>query len=413
MSWISFIFFSISFLLIASLAKNETDVFSPARLFAIVWSLILGLTELKLSGWQKEWSTYSWIVLLLSLLSVLLGMFIIYVINYNSYEKSISEIRESVNCFKINSQLLYRMVLLLFILYIFSYITIYLIVGYLPFFTLHPDLTRTGWQFFGFSLLIHLVPIIIYLIILFYLKTKGQTARKIILTSVLFSSLVSYFFLLQRFDLIIPIILTIAFLYYGTYKFKLKYIFLILSFLMLIIYGISSLRNSNLFIAILYYSGKMKISKSLAIFTEPYMYIVMNLENFANAVDKLSQFSFGYYTFDFVLALTGLKHWIYDYCAIIDFPYIITPVYNTYTMFFSYYRDFGILGIFIFPTIIGMLISTAYYRMRRSLNLYTISLYGIFVFVVIFSFFITMLSWLFFVFILIVISLLTKMVIKN
>ena len=203
---------------------------------------------------------------------------------------------------------------------------------------------------------------------------------------------------MQRFDLIIFIVLSAIFLYYGTRKFKLKYVLVIVLVFLLILYGISTLRASNLFLAYIYVTGKMKISKSLAFLTEPYMYVVMNIENFVHAVRNLSNFSYGYYTFDFILALTGLKHWLADYTNFKNFPFLISSDYNTYTMFFVYYRDFGLLGLFILPAIIGGMISSLYYNMRRKPNLNTISLYAIFVFVILFSFFNPMLTWLHFVF---------------
>ena len=178
-------------------------------------------------------------------------------------------------------------------------------------------------------------------------------------------------------------------------------------------YGVSTLRASNLFLEYLYYGGKMKFGKEFAIFTEPYMYVVMNLENFANAVNKLSNFSFGFYTFDFVLALTGLKHLLLDYGSFQSFPFIVDSSYNTYTMFFVYYRDFSLIGSFIFPFSLGLGIYGSYFHLKRKPNLNSISLYGVFVFVILFSFFIPMLSWLHFVYNLTIIYLISKHVVVN
>lgn len=413
MSTESFIFLAIFLLLIVSLFKKNTDAFSPARLFAIVWSFSLLLVSLKLSGLQQNWNFYSWFVVLVSLLSVLLGMFIVYVIKFNNPQQPITDIRNKVLDFRINRQLLFKLIIALFITYIVSYVTIYLVEGYLPFFTAHPSETRTKWGLFGVGLLIHAVPTIVYLVVIYYMKVKGQITRKLILAIIVLISNITYFFLLQRFDLIIFIVLSAIFLYYGTRKFKLKYVLVIAIIFLLIMYGISTIRAGNLFLAYLYVMGKMKISKSLAFLTEPYMYVVMNIENFAHAVHNLSNFSYGYYTFDFILALSGLKHWLADYSHINDFPFLITSDYNTYTMFFAYYRDFGLVGVFIIPTLIGAASSSIYYKMRESPSIATISLYGIVTFVILFSFFIPMLSWLHFVFNIAAIYLSTKFIQKD
>ena len=398
MSFESFIFLTIFLLLIISLFKTNTDLFSPSRLFALVWSFSLLLVSLKLSGLQQDWNTYSWFVILVTLLSVLLGMFIVYVIKFNTPLKSITEIREKVLRFEVNPKLLFKLIVILFIAYIVSYITIYLIEGFVPFFTAHPNETRTKWGFFGVGLLIHAVPTIVYLAVIYYVKIKGQVIRKFVLAIIVLIANITYFLLLQRFDLIIFIVLSAVFLYYGTTKFKLKYALVIAAIFLLIIYGVSTLRASNLFLAYIYVMGKMKISKSLAFLTEPYMYVVMNVENFAHAVRNLSNFSYGYYTFDFILALSGLKHWLADYSNINEFPFLVSSDYNTYTMFFAYYRDFGLMGVFIIPTLIGAAASSIYYKMRTNPSLATISLYGIASFVILFSFFIPMLTWLHFVF---------------
>jgi len=204
------------------------------------------------------------------------------------------------------------------------------------------------------------------------------------------------------------------FMYYGTFKLKARYVFLLFLGMIFIIYGISTLRGSDIFLEYLYYSGKMKFGKNYAILTEPYMYITMNLENFAYAVQKLSDNTYGFFTFDFILALTGLKHWIFEYNNIQTFEFIVNASYNTYTMFFVFYRDFGILGSFFFPLTFGFITCSSYFRMKKNPNINTISIYGVFTVVILFSFFIPMLSWLHFVYNLTIIYFFTKMIIyKN
>ena len=409
----SFIFFTIFLILIITLFKRGTDVFSPARLFAMVWSFSLGLVELKFSGLQQNWSSYSWLILVVSLFSVLLGMFIIYVQNFEIVSTPIVLMRETIINFRVNSNVLFKLILLLFFAYSLSYLIVYLVAGFIPFFTKRPDLMRARWNVFGAGLIIHSAPTIIYLIILFYLKVAGQLKNKIVLTIILFISLTSYILLLQRFDLVIFMVLAVMFLYYGTFKLKARVVLILFAALILIIYGISSIRASNLFIEYLYYGGKMKFGKSYAIFTEPYMYISMNIENFAHAVEKLTNFTYGFFTFDFILALTGLKHWLFEYNFIDTFPHLISSTYNTYTMFFAYYRDFGILGSFIFPMLFGIISYTAYSRMKRSPNINSISLYGVFTVAILFSFFIPMLSWLHFIYNLTTIYFFTKIIVNK
>jgi oligosaccharide repeat unit polymerase len=377
--------------------KKGTDIFSPARLFAIVWTLVIGLTELKLSRHQIKWSMFSWLVLLISLVSVLLGMFIIYVINYNRPINSIPSIRNTIQKFHLGSQKLFNLTLGLFVIYIISYAAIYLIVGFIPLFTAHPNIAREKWSVFGLGLIVHLAPTIIYLTIFYMLVVKKDLNKKLILILSSMVAFITFLFLLQRFDIVISIVLSVVALYYGTFKFRARTIIIVFLMTVILMYTISTIRVNNFFIQYLYYSAHMKFSAKYAMLTEPYMYVVMNLENFANAVDKLSVFSYGTFTFDFALALSGLKHTLIEYNNVAELPYLVNGNYNTYSMFFVYYRDYGVIGVFVFPLLVGLVISTLYYKMLRNPNINTISVYGICTFVILFSFFIPMLSWLHFV----------------
>jgi len=414
MSTVSIISFIVLFLLILTMFKKGTDIFSPARLFIIVWALVIGLTELKLSRHQIKWSTFSWIILFISLISVLLGMFIIYVINYSRPINSTSQIRNTIQKFHLGTQSLFNLTLGLFIIYVISYAAIYLIVGFIPLFTAHPNIAREKWSVFGLGLIIHLAPTIIYLTIFFMFVVKNDLNKKVILILCSFVAFITFLLLLQRFDIVISIVLSVTALYYGTYKFRTRTIIIIFLLTVIFMYTISTIRVNNLFVQYLYHTARMKFSAKYAMLTEPYMYVVMNLENFANAVEKLSNFSYGTSTFDFALALTGLKHTLIEYNNVADLPYLVNKDYNTYTMFFVFYRDYGIVGIFIFPLLVGLAISSLYYKMLRNPNINTISMYGLCTFVILFSFFIPMLSWLHFVLNLTTIFFVTRLVqVKN
>ena len=121
----------------------------------------------------------------------------------------------------------------------------------------------------------------------------------------------------------------------------------------------------------------------------------MNLENFARAVNRLEYHTFGYFTFDFVTAIAGLKYWISDYFGVDRMPYLISG-YNTYTAFWSFYRDFGIIGLVLIPLLLGFGISMMYYRMRRKPSIKSVTAYGVMVFVMVISFFNFPISFLWF-----------------
>lgn len=413
MSAIAIISFTLFMILLLSLIKKGTDVFSPVRLFSIIWSFAIGLTELKLSWLQKEWNIYSWVMLFISLSALLLGMFSVYVINFGKPILSVGNAKIKLSNYRVDKKKLLKVIVCLFLAYIVSYITIYLIVGFIPLFTNDPNSARTKWSLFGFGLIIHTAPAVIYFILLYYLFVKKNILKKVFMFFIIIITVGSFILLLQRFTLVIPIVLLLVVLFYGTKKFKGSYIFTILSVFLVLIYSISTIRTSRFFILYFYNEAKMKYDKSLAFLTEPYMYITMNLENFANSVKQYDSFTYGYFTFDFILALAGLKHTIAKSYYFEKFPYIVNKSFNTYTMFFVYYRDFGILGLLLFPFAIGFAISSIYYWMRGNPSLHSISVYGMCVFIIIFTFFIPMLSWLHFVMNIIIIYVFSKLLIKS
>jgi oligosaccharide repeat unit polymerase len=413
MSILSYICFLLVLALLATILRKNTDAFSPARLFLIIWLIAIGLTDLKLSRYQKQWSDFSWIALLISLFSTLAGMFIVYVINYGKPIKSVNSIRQLLKSCSINSKLLFKYIIILFLAYILSYLVTYWVVGYITLFTSKPDLARRDWQLFGFGLFVQSIPAILYLIVVYFVLIKSKISRKFILLILFLIAFVTYFFLLQRYYLIFSIFVSLVFLYYSTHKIRARNVLFLIPFLAVIFYWVSSIRLGRYLANYLYYLSKMKFSIKYSLFTEPYMYIVMNLENFAHAVEKLQNFTYGIYSFDFLLAITGIKHTLAEYLHLSEYPNLITGSFNTYTMFFIFYRDFSFIGLCLVPLLFGMFFSNAYYKMRISPDINSISIYAIIVFLIVFSFFVPLMTFLHFIFNFIIIYLVTRLISEN
>ncbi len=395
---ISIICFLILFMLFMSLFRKDTDVFSPGRLFAMIWLLAIGLADLKLSRYQKEWTLFSWIMILIAAVSFLVGVYIVYVVNSGMPLKKIESTRSIIKSSYLNSKLLFNIILLLFLAYIISYIVSYMTIGFLPALTTVPGASRTNWGIFGFGLFIQAVPSIIFLSVLYLLKGEKNKFKSLIVVVIILASLASYSLLLQRYYLICALIISSLLLYYGSNVFKPRNVLIMVILTFLVFFGMSYIRLSGTIVNYLYYLSDMKYSAGYAIFTEPYMYVSMNLENFANAVNYLDNYTYGVFSMDFVFALTGIKHTLVEYLKLGEFPYMITNNFNTYTMFFVYYRDFGVLGIFIIPLIMGSVIATVYNKMRSNPSLSMVSLYILFAFTIILSFFVPIITFLHFIF---------------
>jgi len=396
--------------LLISLFNKNTDVFSPVRLFVIVWSLAIGLADLKLSRYQLPWSIFSWIMLLLPLLATLTGMYVVYVLNFDESINNLYTIRRSLQVTPINSELLFRIIIILFLAYLFSYLITTIVVGYITFFAPKPDRARMDWGIFGFGLLVQSIPAILFLIIQYLSASISTLTKRVLITLIFILAFTSYFFLLERYYLVFSLFIITVFLYYRTNMLRFRNVIIVFSGLGTLFYFISSIRLSRYAINFVYYLSDMKFGVKYAIFSEPYMYVVMNLENFAYAVTKVENYTFGLLTFDPIFALTGLKHTLIEYLYIPKYPAIVNSNFNTFTMYFIYYWDFGVLGLSVIPFIFGMFFSFTYYNMRKNPDMKSVSIYSIIVFIISFSFFVPVISFLHFIFNLIIIFFVTKKV---
>jgi hypothetical protein len=124
-------------------------------------------------------------------------------------------------------------------------------------------------------------------------------------------------------------------------------------------------------------------------------------------MNHIDQFTYGYYTFDFVTSLTGIKHWMQEYFNLEETPFLFSG-YNTYTAFWTYYRDFGVFGLFSIGLLGGSGISALYYSMRKKPKFHTLAAYCIAVFVMLMSFFNSQIGFLWFLYDAIVLYLIVR-----
>lgn len=397
MSWVSVISFIGCLLIIFYSLRKKVDLFSPGKIFGFVWLLAIGLTDLKLSRLQHEWPPVVWLQILIGPFTFLLGAGLVYINKLNKEICTIETIRNYRDQFNLNTSRIYSSIIVLFLLFIFGYGVIYLYTGEIPIFSPKPGVARANFTMFGIGLFLHNVVLIVLFTVIYSILVKEKTSKKLLLGAMSVVSVGLYSLTLQRYQIFMTILLVIILLYYTTYKIKLSTTLITGIVIVVFFFLVSSFRAGEIIILVLYKISKMKFSPEYAVFTEPYMYITMNLENFARSIEKIEEYSFGYYTFDFVTAITGLKHWISEYFFMTENPYLISS-YNTYSAFWTYYRDFGVLGIFVIPFFGGIGISSLYYSLREKPTLFKISIYGMLIYGVVFSFFNSIFGFLWYVY---------------
>jgi len=156
--------------------KKGTDLFSPAKVFSLIWAVVILLTEFKFSGYQNNWTLFSWITLTIGLCSFLLGLYITYYLYLGKPLIPIKTIRENIQITdKFDLRKLHIIIVLLFTAYIISYIVEVISFGTLPILSPNPDRARIDFGIFGFHLFVNLQPVIMLLCIEYLvLKTKNE-----------------------------------------------------------------------------------------------------------------------------------------------------------------------------------------------------------------------------------------------
>ncbi len=355
--------------------RRDADFLSPARIFILLWSFVIGITNLKLSFLQSNWTYLDWFMVLLGLITFISGIYASFIINFNKPVLTINEIRLSNKNIIINERFLFRFIVSYFFLYLIAYIIEWQVEGYIPLISVQPEIARKMYGIFGVHLIVQSINIILFLILEYFIFIKANTNKKFFLLFILIITTATFALLLQRYNFIMLILMGISLFYYSGRKVNIKTFIIFTTIIISFIYGIQTLRESNLFLSYFYYLSDMKFSPRYAEFTIPYMYISMNLETFVKYSSQLNQHSYGFFTLDFLTALAGVKYFIIEYFNFEKFKTI--NGYNTYPFYWSYFYDFGIAGLAIIPFILGFIFSEFYYLLRRYPSLVTLSLYSV------------------------------------
>jgi oligosaccharide repeat unit polymerase len=399
MNLVSGICLGLCLLIIVASVRRSADVFSPGRVFVFIWALVIGLAELKFSRLQHIWTIDVWLQVLLGPLAFLTGIFIVYVLNLNTPLLTGEEIRRSWRTKDLHAGRLFWTVVILFLLFIGAFGVIRFIKGITPpLFSARPSVARLEFTMFGIGLFLHNVAPIIFLSAVFAVVVEGQRTRKWVLAALSIVAVAIYFTLLQRFQILMGAVMIVVLVYYTTRHLRWTTVFPYMVGAVGLFYWVSTLRSAmQFFFLYLYRESRMTFPAAYAWLTEPYMYFVMNVENLARGIARLENHTWGYYSLNFLFSISALKHWVEEYFAVDDMPYLVSG-YNTYTSFWVYYRDFGILGITILPLLAGLAIGSTYYAMRRKPSLERVALYSLCVFLMLFSFFNNPLTLLWFVY---------------
>lgn len=386
MNWVSLICFAVCVGILLSTIRRGADLLSPGRIFGFIWCLAIGLTELKWSALQEDWHAESWVLLLIGLGAFLLGIFAAYVLNLHTELVPTRKMRVLLKGQQIREGRLFLLICISTLVYLTAYIVNYYSRGWLPIQTIGTAISRVDFNVSGLTLFLYVAAFIMFSTFLYYLLVRGHKRKKAILAMIFLVTFGSFALLLMRYPIIMVSVICFTVLYYATNHIRWRTALPLIGVVGAFFFWISSLRFSHVVSTYLFSVSKMRIPKEYAFVTEPYMYLVTNLENFARSVRLADYHTYGYFTFDFVTAISGLKYWALEYFNFERMPYL-TSNYNTYTAFWWFYSDFGVFGLALIPLVLGVAIGLVYYRMRSRPTIRNVTAYGVMVFVMVISYF--------------------------
>ena len=409
---ISFICFVISLSIILSCLRKNADIFSPFKVYGLTWFISIGLTELKFSRFQHEWSLFSWIVVFTGCISFLVGLFIVSSLSINRSVEAPSSIRKILNESRFHEKYFFIAIIVVSSLYFLSFVVEAIVHGELPILSSVPDDSRKKFGFFGAHLLVTAMPVILFFIVQYFILVKKRIYEHYILAIIFIFIFVTYFTLLVRFNYIVFFLMAACFIYYSSDLFNTRNVLIVGGTVVSLFYGTLQIREARYAENFLYVISDLKFPKEYSFFAGPYMYIVMNLENVARVIDKLNQFTYGYYSFDFLFALTGLKHQLASYYGLEERIYLNSS-FNTFPYFYPYYRDFGLLGVFVCPLMLGIIVGIVYGLVKTKPTIFNISIYSFCVFFMAISFFTNPLTMLNNVFMLLLLIIVNNLIVKK
>ena len=313
-------------------------------LFCAFWVGGQGISCLKLSRLQTDWSMETW------------GCFFVALVAFwTVYEFTA---RKLLTDSKITEKQdsgyglgLFTSILLLTMVCVATFTLEAVVLGYIPFFVRGVPHAYSYFHISGvhyFTVSCVLVPSMS--VVLFVTEKNLSKGKKIAAAAAALIALSIPVLCVSRFQLIFGVILAVlTFMQVSGVK-KIRYLFMAAGAL-IPLYVILSIARSH---DVEYLNGifEMKNGNTPIFITQPYMYIANNYDNFNCLVEQLPAHTYGIKGLFPLWALTGLK---FLKPELVSFPlYITKEELTTVTLFYDAYYDFGIAGVFIFSALLGI-----------------------------------------------------------
>lgn len=349
----SVIMVSLAIFLYVAEVRISKRAINVRGLFALGFIGGFGISLLKLSKLSQEYSMTTFLAVFISYFTLYLGVF---------FENKSGNVQKSkkVKLEKSNSVFISQEILLivLFIVTFLSFVVEVVLLRFIPLFTLNTPHAYSTFHVF----MIHYITtfysfIPCFAICNYFVEPERKQSKVFIVLSFIYVIIMALL-MVSRSQLILSIVLSLFIvIIYKTqsikkFSFNKKNVMVTISLVLLfsVLYLVISVNRAH---DIEYLNGifEMKNEKTPIFITQPYMYIAHNFENLNYMIDNIFRFSFGRRILYPFFTLTFVKKF---FPIVVDAPYyIIKEELSTVTMIYDFYYDFGLVGVAVFCFLIG------------------------------------------------------------
>lgn len=333
-------------------------------LFTLAWVGGQGIACLQLSKLQQDWQYITW-----------LCFFLIYIgfgIGYEWGQKYGKTEEKELDKDDVQAKRLFICIIGLAVLSVLCFAFEAVKVGFIPLFSDEPHAYSyfhvSGVHYFTISCI--LIPAITIL----YIKVSSSIGNRnrmiLVITNVI--AVAVPFLCVSRFQLLFAVGFAVVTYIMVNKKIRLRTMIILVVALIPIYVILTVFRHHD----VTYLNGifEMKYAKMPIFITQPYMYVANNFENFNCMVAQLADHTLGIRMLFPAFALTGLK---FVFPELIASPvYLTKPELTTLTLFYDAYYDFGIVGVFVFAALLGIVAKILAKVVKRSTNPVSYLFYG-------------------------------------
>ena len=391
--------------------RGKRDFFHPSRIYLLLYSLLFAIYFIRLSRFQEPWSATTMMLFWGAVLSFLGGGALVsFYVNHLSPTASggfsVAAVAGKLDN-KVKSVHWGRFLLVtfgLFLLFAGSYLQSYFKYHMIPMFSADPNANR--FLYLTGNFVIDIAggsgPLVMMLCSEVILVKGTSRLHRILAGAMLLVSFAMYFTLVTRMPLVRTGIYVVVLYHYLrkpiTFKLvlgaaALAALFFTFGAIVRINYGGFSELAQNL---------RIHMPKKYILLTNPYAYAVNNVWNLDYAFKKFIDgnfaynYSFGFDTFRpifYFLRVDQILQGAYNFDSMYNDSIVKVSGLNSVLYIWHLYKDFGTFGLFAVSLLIGIGLHLFYYNTLRSPSPFRVTIYGLFISMIAFSFMIPLWSF--------------------